>query len=85
MNMKKIKNLIVLVVISGLSSCAARPMKPSVSERIYRHVHQSFVGSGFTLDLTMEQADGHYCYSDEDTRKIKKYIVDLENRLTGCE
>lgn len=58
---------------------------PSVTERRIDSAALILRGTKPELDLPINQANGHYCYSDDDTVEIKKYIITLEQRLKECQ
>lgn len=58
---------------------------PSVTERRIDSAALILRGTKPELDLAIKDANGQYCYSDDDTVEIKKYIITLEQRLKTCE
>ncbi len=58
---------------------------PSVTERRIDSAALILRGVKPELDLPISEANGQYCYSDDDTLEIKKYIITLEQRLKECQ
>lgn len=58
---------------------------PSVTERRIDSAALVLRGTKPELDLPIAEANGQYCYSDDDTVEIKKYIITLEQKLKTCE
>ena len=58
---------------------------PSVTERRIDSAALILRGVTEDKDLPIKDANGQYCYSENDTVAIKKYIVTLEQRLKQCQ
>ena len=60
---------------------------PSIVDRIIDVDHNNLRADKPEDDLSLDYCKINICYGykDEDVRKLKKYIVELEDRLKECE
>ncbi len=71
----------ILVMVA----CGSAPF--SVSEYILDVKEQKLLGIKAKYDKPLSYCEATICYvySDEDIKKVKKYVVELETRLASCE
>jgi hypothetical protein len=72
------------LLILALATCASAP---SVKEYIIDPKGGYLRAAKEKDDLPLNYCDTHICYGyeDSDVKLIKKYIVELEERLKNCE
>lgn len=78
--------VLIQFLLFSFAACASTP-KPTIHEYILDPKAQKLVGYQASDDLPMSQCEINTCYvyKDEDLRKIKKYISELESRLESSE